>query len=202
MEAMENEAREKSLVNFMEIVRMRRSFRKFSDKPLELEKVEYLKKVLSESAQAFGFVDLSFVFVLEDGLRKRLARAIFSGLLGKVNPWVLTTKAPVFFVACGCPESKNSSEVSSRPIYLAESAILMEIMILAATEIGLASCWLGGFGEDGVKKALEIPEEVRVIAISPIGYPPEKIGVTSWDYMARNLVSKRRVPLEKIVTEI
>jgi len=50
----------------------------------------------------------------------------------------------------------------------------MEHLILAATEKGLGTCWIGGqFDEKIVKKALNIPENIRVVALTPLGYPDE-----------------------------
>ncbi len=46
-------------------------------------------------------------------------------------------------------------------------------MILVAWELGLGSCWIGAFTEGKVKKALGIPNEVRVVALTPLGYPTE-----------------------------
>jgi len=48
----------------------------------------------------------------------------------------------------------------------------MEHLILAAAEQGLGTCWIGGqFDETIVKEALGIPQEVRVVALTPLGYP-------------------------------
>ena len=184
--------------NFMEIVKTRRSFRKYSDAPIENDKLKYLKNVSIECANSFGFKSAFLIFITDEGQRKKLRRAIFSGLMGKVNPWILNSKAPCFVLACGSLDS--AKKVDDKLIYLAEAAIVMESLVLAAAEVGLSTCWLGGFGEDGVKKAFSLSEDTRIVAISPLGYPPEKIKVSSWDYMVRNLVSKRRVDIEKIVT--
>ena len=50
----------------------------------------------------------------------------------------------------------------------------MEHLILAAAEQGLGTCWIGGgFDETVVKEALRIPQEIRVVALTPLGYPDE-----------------------------
>ncbi len=46
-------------------------------------------------------------------------------------------------------------------------------MILQAYELGLGTCWLGAFKEDEVKKILKIPESVRVVTMTPVGYPDQ-----------------------------
>jgi nitroreductase len=50
----------------------------------------------------------------------------------------------------------------------------LEHLVLAATDKGLGTCWIGGFNEKKVKEILEIPENIRVVALTPLGYPAEK----------------------------
>ncbi len=184
----------------MDVIKIRRSYRKYTDDVIPNDKIDYLKKVVLEGASAFGFESPHFVFVTKPDVKKRLKKAIFSGLMGKANPWILRTKAFGFVVVCGYPD--KSPKVDDKYLYLSECSFLTELMILAAAEVGIATCWLGAFGEVGVKKALSLPDEVRVVAVTPLGYPPEKIKVATWDYMARNLISKRRDPIEKNVTMV
>ena len=49
----------------------------------------------------------------------------------------------------------------------------MQNLILAATELGLGTCWIEAFPEKEAKKALNIPKHIRVIAMTPLGYPEE-----------------------------
>jgi len=186
--------------NVMDIVRIRRSVRKYADTVVTPDEIELLAGVAREGARALGARSPFFLFVFDPEIRRKLSRAIFSGWFGKINPWILTTKAPGFIVACGRPG--RAPLLGDKPLYLAETAMVMELVVLAAAELGLGTCWLGGFGEEGVKKALGLDAETRVVAVSPLGRPPEKIGAASWDYMVRNLVSKRRVDLDKIVSVV
>jgi nitroreductase len=184
----------------MDIIKVRRSVRKYADTPVGPEEIDLLARVVREGARVLGAKSPFFLFVMDPAVKRRLSRAIFSGLFGKVNPWVLVTKAPGFIVACGRPGLAASA--GDKHLYLAETAMVMELVVLAAAELGLGTCWLGGFGEDGVKKALGLDDEVRVVAVSPLGRPPENIRSGWWDYMAHNLVSRRRVDLDKIVSVV
>jgi nitroreductase len=47
----------------------------------------------------------------------------------------------------------------------------MDHMTLQAVEEGLGNCWIGAFKEDEVKKILQIPENIRIVQIFPLGYP-------------------------------
>ena len=50
----------------------------------------------------------------------------------------------------------------------------MDHLILAATAEGLGTCWIGAFRPDVVKEALELPENVEPIAMTPLGLPADK----------------------------
>jgi len=59
--------------------------------------------------------------------------------------------------------------------------------MLAATERGLGTCWIGSFKEKLVKDLLDIPEGIRVVALTPLGFPAEEGEI------------KSRKPLSKII---
>ncbi len=67
-------------------------------------------------------------------------------------------------------------------------AIAFQNLVLASTELGLGTCWIANFDENAVKKALNIPKDIRVVAMTPLGYPDEEKGPVT-----------DRKPLEKIV---
>ena len=46
--------------------------------------------------------------------------------------------------------------------------------MLAAVDRGLGTCWVVGFNEAKGKEALGAPENMRVIALTPLGYPAEE----------------------------
>ena len=54
-----------------------------------------------------------------------------------------------------------------------DAAIVCTHMMLAAWEMGIGSCWVGYFNADEVARALELPENIVVTAMLPIGYPAD-----------------------------
>ena len=60
------------------------------------------------------------------------------------------------------------------PSYAVDLAIAMEQVVLAATNEGLGTCWIGAFSQDGVRKVLDIPVKYKVVTVMPIGYPAEE----------------------------
>jgi nitroreductase len=62
----------------------------------------------------------------------------------------------------------------------------IEHMVLSAWELGYGTCWIGAFDQKEVKQILDVPEEMTVVSLLPIGVPDEKPG------------PKGRKPFEKI----
>ena len=49
---------------------------------------------------------------------------------------------------------------------------------LAATALGLASVWVGAFDDDAVREAIGVGQDLRPVAILPIGYAGEDAKAT------------------------
>lgn len=58
---------------------------------------------------------------------------------------------------------------------LIDVSIAFTNLILAARAEGLRTCWIGLFDYKEAKKTLDIPEDVNVVAITPIGYPKSEV---------------------------
>ena len=79
--------------------------------------------------------------------------------------------APYLMVLCAMPEV--SGDRGGKQYFMTDAAITFEHAHLKAAELGLGMCWVGAFDEAPVKQILGIPEEVRVVALSPLGVPDE-----------------------------
>ena len=55
-----------------------------------------------------------------------------------------------------------------------DAAIVCTHMMLQAFELGIGSCWVGYFNAQAVSEVLNLPENVTVSALLPMGYPSEK----------------------------
>lgn len=58
--------------------------------------------------------------------------------------------------------------------YLVDVGIALQQLVLAASNLGLGTCWIGAFDEATVKAALGVPGDVKVVALTPLGYPAQK----------------------------
>lgn len=77
------------------------------------------------------------------------------------------TDAPVIIVGC--------VDASLSPTWhLIDFSITFEHMVLAATDLGLGTCWMGRLDDMTIKNVLNIPDNIRVVAVTPLGYPAEE----------------------------
>ena len=70
-------------------------------------------------------------------------------------------------------------------------AIAVDHMTLAATDLGLSTCWVCKFDVMKCVKALDLPEGVEPVALIPIGYPEDEADVNRHEQL--------RKPLDEIV---
>lgn len=101
-----------------------------------------------------------FVVVQNVMVRYQLAAAAFN------NP--LVRSAPVVIVACARVHSLVSG--SGRPSHPVDVAAAVQCMTMTAADLGLAAAWITGYREPGVRKPLDIPSDVPVVALLTIGY--------------------------------
>lgn len=58
--------------------------------------------------------------------------------------------------------------------FIADSAAAATIMILAAEEMGISSCWLGAIDKEKITSELKIPERYKLEYLIAFGYPLQK----------------------------
>ena len=141
----------------------RRSIRQYSSKPVEEEKLIRVLDAARLAPSAKNAQAWKFIVVRDEAKRARLAEA--TGMYQFIG------QAPMIIAACGT--EPNSIMLCGQPRYTVDLSIATAYLILEAYEQGLGTCWIGRFDENIVKETLEIPEGVRVVALTPLGYPAE-----------------------------
>jgi nitroreductase len=133
-----------------------------------------------------------FIVVQDHRMIEQLAAQRIYGY--PINSWLAS--APAVVVACADP--RESGHHDDLPYWAVDTAIAMENLVLAATALGLGTCWVGGFDEKVICQLLGIPEPIRVVAYTPLGYPEDRESL-----MGRTVKtiarSHARKPLAKIV---
>lgn len=153
-------------MDFYEAVRKRKSVRSFLDRPVEEDKLERILEAARLAPSARNVQEWRFIVVTDPGLRRRMIPAAAGqSFVGE---------APVIIV--GCAETDEHVMRCGEKSYPIDVAIAMEHIALAAAVEGLGTCWIGAFYQDQVKMVLDIPDEVKVVELMPLGYPADTSG--------------------------
>jgi len=79
-------------------------------------------------------------------------------------------QGPLIIVVCG-EDSKAWVRHDKANYGVVDTAIVMDHLILEATNQGLGTCWIGAFDADVAREILELPEGIDPIVMTPLGYP-------------------------------
>jgi nitroreductase len=145
-----------------EAITTRKSVRSYEPTPVPKEKLERILEAARLAPSAIRIQPWHFIVVTDAEKRKELSRGMFAKFLNE---------APVVIVACG--DTKASPDWC-----VVDVSIATENLVLAATNEGLGTCWVGSFNEEQVKMLLKIPEQFTVIALIAVGYGREKFSLT------------------------
>jgi nitroreductase len=155
--------KEETKMDVFTAISQRSSVRAYKDTEVEEDKLKRILEAARLSPSASNRQEWKFIIVKNRETRARLADAAFGQSF--------ICEAPVVIVACGT-ESKSVMGCG-QPTHTVDVSIACAFMLLQAYELGLGACWIGAFKEDAVKHILKIPKQVRVVAMTPMGYSAE-----------------------------
>jgi len=171
---------------FIDLLRSRRSIRKFEQRPVEQEKVDILVEAALRSPSSRGFNPWEFVVVDKPEIIASLSKA-------KPHGASFLAKAPLAIAVCGHPSKSD--------VWVEDVSIAAIIVHLTAADLGLGSCWvqLRKRNFDDTQTASEyaaellgLPPGVEVSAIIGIGYPAQHPKPHSRDSLQEEKVSLNR----------
>ncbi|MBN1800529.1 MAG: nitroreductase family protein [Candidatus Lokiarchaeota archaeon] len=155
------------MMDFYEVIKKRRSYRIFKR---EMPTREQITRIINSARLAPTWANMQgmhYVVVQDPDIVKLVWDAI-----GQYNKFA---DAPMYIVGC-IAEKGSGTNINGMKYYSVDFGICFEHIILAATAEGLGTCWIGYFNENEIKKALQIPEEFRVLGLTPLGYPAKTRG--------------------------
>ena len=172
----------------LEAIRKRCSLKgHLSGRSIEPEKLEAVLTAGQVAASARNFQPWRMIVVQD-----RHTIELLTPALSEANQ--VARQAPVMLIVCARPGDDVIRD--GKEYYLFDLGLAVGNMLLAATDLGLVSHLMAAFNETEVKRILHIPDEVRVVIVTPLAYPPE----ASYDEAARERLSQRtRKPLSELV---
>jgi nitroreductase len=154
-------------MSFDNLIRTRHSVRKFKDKNPDWRAIIECIDSARFAPMAGGSYTLKFILVNDKEKIDKLADAA-------QQQFIAQTKYVV--VVCSNPSRTTNSYGKRGEIYLRQQAgAAIQNFLLKITEKGLSTCWVGQFVDNLVKEILQIPADINVEAIFPIGYEFEKL---------------------------
>ena len=148
----------------LEAIKGRRSIRSFTGQSVSEEEVKTLIDAARHAPSAGNIQPWEFIIVRKPEVKHKLAVAALDQFF--------IEEAPLVIVVCANEEISRSGYGSrGATLYcLQDTAAAIQNILLTAHAIGLGTCWIGAFREDRVKEALSIPDDVRPVAIIPVGH--------------------------------
>ena len=150
-------------MTILETVRKRYSCRAYQERSIEQEKLDSIFEAARLAPSAKNMQDWRFVVVTDKGKKRKIAEA--------ANNQMFLERAGAIIVACSNSDDVMRCGQAIGPI---DVAIALDHISLQATELGLATCWIGSFYPEKVRPILGIPDDIAVIELMALGYPADK----------------------------
>jgi nitroreductase len=162
-------------MNIFESIISWRPTKKFESKHIDDKLIGVMLHMATHAASAGNMQAWQFIVVRDDEIKKKLC----SVALDQKQ----VAEAPIDIVVCADLEKANLRYSTRGEVFysIQDTAAAVQIILLSANALGLGSDWIKAFDEDRVRTVVELPQNLRPVAIIPIGYARE-------DYIERKLL--------------
>lgn len=157
-------------MNLDEIIKHRRSIRRYLEQPVEREKILACLEAARLAPSAENAQPWRFLVIDDPELKRQVADKAFSGIYSACR---FAAQAPVLVLLLAKKDflaNRLGRLVQGTQFYLLDLGIAGEHFILKAEELGLGTCWIGWFNIRALRKFLRLPGKYRPVAIISLGY--------------------------------
>jgi nitroreductase len=151
-------------MEFSRVIDVRYSVRAYKPDPVEGDKLERVLEAARLAPTAVNYQPFQLIVIHTEGREEELNR-IYR------KDWFV--QPPLVIAACGLRE-RGWVRRDGRSYLDVDTGIVMDHLILAATDEGLGTCWVGNFDADAAREVLGLPDDVEPIAFTPLGYPDDE----------------------------
>lgn len=149
----------------MDAIKTRRSIRRYKPTPVPEEILKAVLNAARLAPSASNAQRWRIIVVTDEDAKLRL--------VASANGQKFLAQAPIVLVACALPYEDSPASGGYTCSHVIDASIALDHVTLTAHSMGLGTCWVGWFREDKIRDVLGIPEDVRVVAVTPLGYPDE-----------------------------
>ncbi len=150
-------------MEFAELIQRRYSVRAYKPDAVEEEKLQQVLEAARVAPTAANRQPFRLVVIHTRGREAELQR-IYN------REWF--TQAPLIICICAVAD-EGWVRMDGKPYVDVDAAIAFDHLVLAATNLGLGTCWIAAFDPAAARQVLALPEGVEPIAFTPLGYPAD-----------------------------
>jgi nitroreductase len=169
-------------MSFIELAKRRYSSRAYKDQPVEEEKLFQVLEAARIAPTAANKQPVRIIVVRDKEVKKKMLTAY-------PRQWFVD--APVILAIVCDHQLTWKRSYDNKDIFDVDAAIIADHLTLAATDIGLATCWICAFNSAICREILNLPAHIEPVALLPLGYPADKVDPERH--------SKMRKPLNEII---
>jgi nitroreductase len=155
-------------VDFFETIAARYSVRGYKPDSVPDELLEKVLEAARRAPTAANKQPFRLVVVQTKGREEELGR-----IYGR--RWF--TQPPLVIAVVAVP-GEAWRRMDDKPYDEVDATIAMDHLILAATSLGLGTCWIAAFDPAAAREVLGLPGDVEPIAFTPLGYPDKAPATT------------------------
>jgi nitroreductase len=154
-------------MEYSQLIAKRYSVRAYRPDPVEDEKLQAVLEAARLAPTAANRQPFQLVILHTVGHEAEI---------GQIYPRPWFVQAPLVIGVCVIASQawvRASDRFNAR---LIDAAIVADHLILAATDLGLGTCWIANFNTEAARSVLQLPEEVEPVIFTPLGYPADQPG--------------------------
>jgi len=154
-------------MEYSELIVARYSVRSYRPDPVEDEKLQAVLEAARLAPTAANRQPIQLVVMHTTGREEEI---------GKIyrRPWFV--QAPLVIAVCAISSQAWVRESDRFNARLIDAAIVADHLILAATNLGLGTCWVAAFNMEAARSVLRLPADAEPVIFIPLGYPADESG--------------------------
>ena len=147
--------------NLLNLMKARRSIRRYQDRPVPEEMIEQLLEAARWAPSSTNSQPWEFIVVRDEAVRR---------LVGEHSTYYFVrmqhvAEAPLIIALVGKPKAT--------PFYREDVAIASAQIMLQAQALGLGTCWIGAFEREAVARILKLPQDAELVGLLTVGFPAQ-----------------------------
>ena len=158
--------------NVFDVIKWRRSVRKFTSRRIDHETLHQILETARIAPSSSNRQAWHFMVIDDPVIIKSIPKQVVLG-----DQMIIKWLKDAPCIIAGCYKKALTHHIAKlfdHENHLVDVSIAMTHICLAATALGIGSCFVGWFNTRKLKKLLRLPSEYRIAVLLALGYPEEE----------------------------